>query len=48
MSVSYIGSIGQSLPTFVDLNYQPSGSTTFTVNGGPASGSTFASHSILA
>lgn len=42
VSVSYIGSIGQSLPTFVDLNYQPSGtSTTFTVNGGPASGSTF-------
>ena len=41
VSVSYIGSIGQSLPTFVDLNYQPSGSTTYTVSGGPSSGSTF-------
>lgn len=41
VSVSYIGSIGNSLPTFVDLNYQPSGSTTFTVNGGPAGGRTF-------
>jgi hypothetical protein len=41
VSVSYIGSIGQSLPTFVDLNYQPSGSTTYTVSGGPSSGSVF-------
>lgn len=41
VSVSYIGSIGRSLPTFVDLNYQPSGSTNFIVNGGPNNGMTF-------
>ena len=42
-SVSYIGSLGRSLPTFVDYNYQQvnGASTTFTVSGGPADGRTF-------
>lgn len=40
-SVSYIGSLGRNLPTFVDLNYAQTGTTSFTVNGGPASGQTF-------
>jgi hypothetical protein len=42
VSVSYIGSLGRDLPTFVDLNYQQTGaSTTFTVNGGDFNGQTF-------
>lgn len=40
-SVSYIGSLGRSLPTFVDLNYQQTGTTNFSVVGGPANGQTF-------
>ncbi len=43
-SVSYIGSLGRSLPTFVDYNYQRvSGATTapFTVSGGPFDGRSF-------
>ncbi len=40
VSISYIGSLGRNLPTFVDLNYQRTGSTTFTVNGGPSTGQT--------
>jgi hypothetical protein len=41
VSVSYVGSLGRSLPTFVDTNYQPTGSTTFTVSGGPSDGKSF-------
>lgn len=40
VSVSYIGSLGRNLPTFHDLNYQQTGSTTFTINGGPFGGQT--------
>lgn len=52
VSVSYIGSLGRSLPTFVDQNLTacsavttacPNGaSVNFTVNGGPNGGQTFA------
>lgn len=41
VSVSYIGSLGRNLPTFVDLNYQQTGTTTYTVSGGPFGGQTF-------
>lgn len=44
VSVSYIGSLGRSLPTFVDLNYQrnvTTPSTTFSVVGGPFGGQSF-------
>jgi hypothetical protein len=40
-SISYIGSLGRSLPTFVDYNYVQTGSTTFTVSGGPSDGQSF-------
>ncbi len=41
-SVSYIGSLGRSLPTFVDLNLVRTGtSTTYSVVGGPSNGQTF-------
>ena len=42
VSIAYLGSLGRSLPTFVDQNLRPTGaSTTFTVNGGPFGGQTF-------
>ncbi|CAN5675224.1 TonB-dependent receptor [soil metagenome] len=42
VSVSYIGSLGRNLPTFVDQNLVRTGtSATFTVNGGPFDGQTF-------
>ncbi len=41
VSVSYIGSLGRSLPTFVDLNFQRTGQTNFSVVGGPSDGRTF-------
>ena len=42
-SVSYIGSLGRSLPTFVDYNFQRvNGATTpYTVTGGPFDGRSF-------
>ncbi|HEY0428973.1 MAG TPA: carboxypeptidase regulatory-like domain-containing protein [Pyrinomonadaceae bacterium] len=42
VSVSYIGSLGRNLPTFVDQNYRQTGATTtYTVVGGPFGGQTF-------
>ena len=42
VSASYIGSLGRNLPTFVDQNLTPTGTTaSFTVNGGPFGGQTF-------
>ncbi len=44
VSVSYIGSLGRSLPTFYDLNYQRSQTTpsnNFTVVNGPFNGQAF-------
>jgi hypothetical protein len=42
VSVSYVGSLGRNLPTFFDLNNEPTGaSTTYTLSGGPLSGQTF-------
>ncbi len=44
VSVSYIGSLGRSLPTFFDLNYQRSltaPTSTFTLVGGPNNGQIF-------
>jgi hypothetical protein len=42
VSVSYIGSLGRSLPTFVDLNWQQTGATTtFTIYGGDRNLQTF-------
>jgi outer membrane receptor protein involved in Fe transport len=42
VSVSYLGSLGRHLPTFVDQNLTRTGnSTTFTVSGGPNNGQTF-------
>ncbi len=41
VSVSYIGSLGRNLPTFFDLNYAQSGTTTFNVTNGPFGGQTF-------
>jgi hypothetical protein len=44
VSVSYIGSLGRSLPTFFDLNNElnpTSPTTTYTVTGGPFDGRTF-------
>ena len=40
-SVSYIGSAGRNLPTFVDQNLTQTGMTAYTVNGGPFDGQTF-------
>lgn len=41
VSVSYIGSLGRNLPTFFDLNDARTGSTTYTVSGGPFGGQSF-------
>ncbi|HTK37898.1 MAG TPA: TonB-dependent receptor [Pyrinomonadaceae bacterium] len=41
VSVSYIGSLGRNLPTFVDLNNVRTGQTTYSVVGGPFDGQTF-------
>lgn len=41
VSASYIGSKGYNLPTFFDLNFRQTGSTTFTINGGPNAGGSF-------
>lgn len=42
VSIAYLGSRGSHLPTFVDQNLRPTGtSTTFTVIGGPSDGQTF-------
>ncbi|HEV8160681.1 MAG TPA: hypothetical protein VGP58_16740, partial [Pyrinomonadaceae bacterium] len=42
VSASYIGSLGRSLPTFVDQNLVRTGTeTTFTIVGGPNGGQTF-------
>lgn len=45
VSISYLGSLGRGLPTFVDQNYsQASGiNRNFTINGGPLAGQTFSS-----
>ena len=45
VSISYLGSLGRSLPTFVDQNYNstPLSTRTFTINGGPFAGQTFTS-----
>ena len=41
-SVSYIGSLGRRLPTFVDTNLsQPNTTKTFTITGGPFDGQSF-------
>ncbi|CAN5420339.1 TonB-dependent receptor [soil metagenome] len=42
VSVSYIGSLGRDLPTFIDLNLVPTGaSTVFSIVNGPLNGQTF-------
>jgi hypothetical protein len=42
VSISYVGSLGRHLPTFVDMNFVPTGaSTLFTISGGPRNGQTF-------
>ena len=41
VSISYVGSLGRNLPTFVDLNYQRTGTTTFSVIDGPFAGQSF-------
>jgi hypothetical protein len=41
VSVSYIGSLGRHLPTFVDQNLVRTGQTAFNVVGGPFNGQTF-------
>jgi Carboxypeptidase regulatory-like domain/TonB dependent receptor len=42
VSVSYIGSIGRNLPTYIDENLSaPTGSITYTVSGGSFNGQTF-------
>lgn len=43
VSVSYLGSLGRNLPTFVDRNFNQSTATTrnFRINGGPFGGQTF-------
>jgi hypothetical protein len=41
-SISYVGSLGRHLPTFVDMNLAATGTTrTFTIFGGDANGQTF-------
>jgi outer membrane receptor protein involved in Fe transport len=41
-SISYVGSLGRHLPTFVDMNLAPTGATrTFTTYGGDFDGQTF-------
>ncbi len=43
VSVSYLGSLGRNLVTFVDKNFNPipTSYTTYTINGGPRNGQTF-------
>ncbi len=42
ISVSYIGSLGRSLPIFIDKNLSaPTSTITYTVSGGPDNGKTF-------
>ena len=43
VSVSYLGSTGRHLPTFVDTNFNstPTSFRNFTINGGPFAGQTF-------
>lgn len=43
VSASYVGSLGRSLPTFIDQNFNPTPFSirNFTVNGGPFNGVTF-------
>lgn len=43
VSVSYLGSLGRNLPTFVDQNFNPipTAIRTFSINGGPLAGQTF-------
>lgn len=41
VSASFIGSRGKYLPTFFDLNWQRTGTTTYSVVGGPFGGQTF-------
>ena len=41
VSASYIGSLGRNLPTFKDQNLRQTGTTTYTVNGGPFAGQVF-------
>lgn len=41
VSISYVGSLGRNLPTFVDMNLVQSATTLFTISGGPRNGQTF-------
>lgn len=43
VSISYLGSLGRNLPTFVDQNFNsvPAAIRTFSINGGPNAGQTF-------
>lgn len=41
VSVSYIGSLGRNLPTFVDKNFVRTGQTNYSFVGGPLDGRTF-------
>jgi hypothetical protein len=41
VSASYVGSKGYNLPTFFDLNNVRTGTTTYSVSGGPFAGQTF-------
>jgi len=41
VSISYVGSLGRSLPTFYDLNNVRTGDRTYVINGGPFAGQSF-------
>jgi hypothetical protein len=42
VSVSYVGSLGRNLPTFIDMNLEPTGANRlFLISGGPRNGETF-------
>ena len=45
VSVSYVGSLGRNLPTFVDQNFSQASAVNriYTINGGPFTGQTFSS-----